>query len=891
MAAPAGTWLAAPWSPTTISLHPPDYSVFASPEFDPNDYANAVLAGEPYVLPSDTRTKPVLPSTKVAETPGKEEISIAISKLTFGIDDVSKQIKALVTNHHQDLLSQAASANELSGSLTSVRAGLADLDHSLEKLRVKVRVPYQSLQTNVSRLQKLQQASDVLRRTSRFVILARRLQNQMAEMESGSSTPDQSLPLIRSKSDESALGQDLEDGKERTIAKAALSIAELGMSLGPSVSRTWLTSLQRRYWVARPHGCPKKTDFESRISLRSVNAIAVHVPYIEDARAKVTSEMENMVLTGLTSLNQSLLASSLQTAYNLRVLPELVQNLILELSQAVDDRIRTAFDLSKISKEILSKDSAPSPTQYKSRVRTEPTNLTAPQWTAALWARLEVMVQDMAECCVKVYTLERVLKIKKDTVSHVVFLDEAMKLLENKPSATFWTALARSLEKNTRDAARSSMFLQQTLSTGYPRLLRLFHEFFAKIAVHTDTTYIHTYQSPETVIVLRALSNFESLYLTRSSTKLNESVSQAFSGEMRTPPGMVQGINVARTVANELDSARFDPLLVKAVAKSATASIDTIVSRVDGSVSRDRSSVTLVGPSATPQQAINGSLATFLYHTWLLLSQLGEEQKETVYNIIKPSVDNLHAAYKRIVNPLLTAIRRELGAIISKMHRFDFGRSADPMAGMGGTSLYMKDFVEKLAFIKNEIFSKFGIGDEKRAWYVIMSLVQYIIKTFVLHVSIVQPLGEAGKLQLTSDMTELEFALSAFLVESSQEKRGGNLESVGPEYKMLRAMRPLLFLENSQLVLSQYTAGLPPLIVLHHILVRSPIPLPHSLHGWQEAEYVRWVDEHTEEEAWTLVDGGLSHWERTTESEGSEKEDAMQYVNLARKVLAATQLL
>ena len=34
-----------------------------------------------------------------------------------------------------------------------------------------------------------------------------------------------------------------------------------------------------------------------------------------------------------------------------------------------------------------------------------------------------------------------------------------------------------------------STFLQQTFSTGYPRLLRLFHEFFAKIAVHTDTVY------------------------------------------------------------------------------------------------------------------------------------------------------------------------------------------------------------------------------------------------------------------------------------------------------------------------------------------------------------------------------------------------------------------
>ena len=40
----------------------------------------------------------------------------------------------------------------------------------------------------------------------------------------------------------------------------------------------------------------------------------------------------------------------------------------------------------------------------------------------------------------------------------------------------------------------ASTFLQQTLSTGYPRLLRLFHDFFSSIAVHTDTVYTSTYQ-------------------------------------------------------------------------------------------------------------------------------------------------------------------------------------------------------------------------------------------------------------------------------------------------------------------------------------------------------------------------------------------------------------
>lgn len=84
----------------------------------------------------------------------------------------------------------------------------------------------------------------------------------------------------------------------------------------------------------------------------------------------------------------------------------------------------------------------------------------------------------------------------------------------------------------------------------------------------------------------------------------------------------------------------------------------------------------------------------------------------------------------------------------------------------------------------------------------------------------------------------------------------------------------------------QYTAGLEPLIVLHHILVRSPIPLPHSLHGWAEAEYVRWVDEHSEEESLTLIESGLSHWEKIAEAEGKDSAVAAEYASLARVVLA-----
>jgi hypothetical protein len=61
---------------------------------DPNQYANAILAGEPYPPHSQHGVKT---TQKAPDPPAKEDISFAISKLNFGIDDVSKEIKTLVS--------------------------------------------------------------------------------------------------------------------------------------------------------------------------------------------------------------------------------------------------------------------------------------------------------------------------------------------------------------------------------------------------------------------------------------------------------------------------------------------------------------------------------------------------------------------------------------------------------------------------------------------------------------------------------------------------------------------------------------------------------------------------------------------------------------------------
>ena len=109
------------------------------------------------------------------------------------------------------------------------------------RLRQKIRVPYQNLAGHVVRLQRLQVASDVLRRTARFVLLARRLEVQMTEVNKAST--DGPTNVARSHSIQVANGVTAskpgtpinEDGqvfgpegdKERSIIKAALSIAEI----------------------------------------------------------------------------------------------------------------------------------------------------------------------------------------------------------------------------------------------------------------------------------------------------------------------------------------------------------------------------------------------------------------------------------------------------------------------------------------------------------------------------------------------------------------------------------------------------------------------------------------------------------------------------------------
>lgn len=130
----------------------------------------------------------------------------------------------------------------------------------------------------------------------------------------------------------------------------------------------------------------------------------------------------------------------------------------------------------------------------------------------------------------------------------------------------------------------ASSFIQQTLTVSYPRLLRLFHDFFSRISVHTSTLYNAASQSPETILLLRAVGPFEAMYHSRSGNRMAEAVSAAMARCSQPGQGAVEGVNVARALGNELDAARFDPLLFKGIARKVNDAGTTFVSRIDSSV-------------------------------------------------------------------------------------------------------------------------------------------------------------------------------------------------------------------------------------------------------------------------------------------------------------------
>ncbi|KAJ3326392.1 Conserved oligomeric Golgi complex subunit [Blyttiomyces sp. JEL0837] len=643
--------------------------------------------------------------------------------------------------------------------------------------------------------------------------------------------------------------------------------------------------------------------------LTGVNVVELEIPKIEKAKKYIESEAEKHLQAGMASQNQAEIASGLQVYYNLGRMAAKLQHIIDSMLDSVTKEIQKALNVSQLTNEI--KEAHASLDKTKKNMG-EPVNVTAPVYAAALWTRMEQLMDILFVNTVKIYVLERVLSRKKDPISQKSYFEEASKNMDGSLVKYFWKMLAHSFERELRLATKSSSYFHQIFQVGYPKLLRFFHDFFARLSIalpnptatqippQTPTNAFPALPSitedgpaPEAGVLLRVLTSFEAAYLRESLSRLLDPVNLAFPDKpvvgTRHMPSKDDVERILRTISRELEIAKFDTHLIRAVAKNVQKSLNMYSVRSEHLVATDSTVYHPTGvATASASQLLNIEIVNCLYALADGVGNIAEEYNDNVvFTFLDDSAEGLNKLIITIVEPLMAHITRDLENTILKMHKEEFSRSPTPPQAktppMKNTPLspgsesnissYVLEVGAKLRWVHREIISRLQCGDETKEWVRIVGV--RVVDLFLRHASLVRPLfSELGKLKLTSDMTQLEFALNQWTTGS-----GLKLEvSMGDSYKALRAFRPLLFLDLTQVTAAHHTASIPPIIVVHHLICRAypVIPLPMTLYNWTEGQYSEWLDGHSDIEAATLLARCLDAYADEVRRRG-EKEFRVEY--------------
>ena len=115
----------------------------------------------------------------------------------------------------------------------------------------------------------------------------------------------------------------------------------------------------------------------------------------------------------------------------------------------------------------------------------------------------------------------------------------------------FWRILSANFEQELKNATKASTFLQSIFVGDYPKLLKLLHDFFSRVALHNGTLLSDYSQTPEYVIMLRSFNTFQTSFLTKSLQRIYDAVNSTFptyGGLARTPPGRNNVLNITRII-------------------------------------------------------------------------------------------------------------------------------------------------------------------------------------------------------------------------------------------------------------------------------------------------------------------------------------------------------
>ncbi|KAF2290665.1 hypothetical protein GH714_014925 [Hevea brasiliensis] len=436
-----------------------------------------------------------------------------------------------------------------------------------------------------------------------------------------------------------------------------------------------------------------------------------------------------------------------------------------------------------------------------------------------------------------------------------------------------WEALVKAFASQMKSAFTASSFVKEIFTVGYPKLFSLIENLLERISRDTDVKGVFPAISLEgKEEMVQAIEIFQTAFLALCLGGLSDLVNTVFPVSSRgSVPTKEQISRIISRIQEEIEAVQLDGRLTLLLLREIGKVLLLLAERAEYQISAGHEARQIVG-LATPAQVKNFALCQHLQEVHTRISSMIVGLPAIAADVLSPSLGAIYGVARESVTPLFKAMVDRLESCILQIHEQNFGVLGMDAAMDNNASPYMEELQKCILHFRTEFLSRLlpssanptTAGAETICTQLVRSMASRVLTFFIRHASLVRPLSESGKLRMARDMAELELAVGQNLFP---------VEQLGPPYRALRAFRPLIFLETSQLEASPLLQDLPPSVILHHLYSRGPDELqsPLQRNKLTPLQYSLWLDSQGEDQIWKGIKATLDDYAVKVRSRGDKE--------------------
>ncbi|KAG6774426.1 hypothetical protein POTOM_021779 [Populus tomentosa] len=723
---------------------------------------------------------------------------------------LESQLRSEVLSRHPHLFHQLSSIKDSELSLSTLRSAISSMQSSIRRVRSELSDPHNAIKSKTIQLSNLHRTNQALQHTIRALRLSKKLRDLISASES--------------------------EPEKLDLAKAA----------------------QLHYEIL---------TMCNEYDLRGIDMVDEELNWVKEIGEKLRSQAMKVLERGMEGLNQAEVGTGLQVFYNLGELKVTVEQLVNKYKGMGVKSVGLALDMKAIS--------ASGGGYGPGGIRGSGTPQIGGGAKAreALWQRMGNCMDRLHSIVVAVWHLQRVLSKKRDPFTHVLLLDEVIKDGDPMLTDRVWEALVKAFASQMKSAFTASSFVKEIFAMGYPKLFSLTENLLERISRDTDVKGVLpaiTLDGKEQMVA--AIEIFQTAFLAMCLSHLSDLVNTVFPVSSRgSVPSKEQISRIISRIQEEVEAVQLDGHLTLLVFREIGKVLLLLTERVEYQISAGHEARQITGP-ATAAQIRNFALCQHLQEIHTRISSMIAGLPTIAVDVLSPALGAIYGVARDSVTPLFKAMNDRLESCILQIHDQNFGSHGMDAAMDNNASPYMEELQKCILHFRTEFLSRLlpssasatTAGTETICTQLVRSMASRVLIFFIRHASLVRPLSESGKLRMARDMAELELTVGQYLFPVQQ---------LGPPYRALRAFRPLIFLETSQLGASPLLQDLPPSVILHHLYTRGPDELesPLQRNRLTPLQYSLWLDSQAEDQIWKGIKATLDDYAATVRSRGDKE--------------------